>query len=114
MVARTSHHTDADTDAGHWAWLIGRARCAHAHAHACTHQAAAPEPAEARGSARPHAAEKRTSKPYVADYTEFSSEAEVNRNRAALQAENELLRRCMQDRSKPAAFSSYIRANTTF
>mmetsp|Transcript_10214 Transcript_10214/g.33840 ORF Transcript_10214/g.33840 Transcript_10214/m.33840 type:complete len:185 (-) Transcript_10214:179-733(-) len=57
------------------------------------------------------AAAGRVAKPYVADLTNFVSEAEAASSARALREENELLRRCLSGTAaKPDAFQSYLNA----
>lgn len=51
--------------------------------------------------------------PYVPDLSEFAPEPERNRQRERLEAENELLRKCLANGRDPKAFQSYLHANTT-
>ena len=39
---------------------------------------------------------------------------DLGRHASTLKAENEMLRRCLQDSRTPGAFESYLRASTTY
>lgn len=47
-------------------------------------------------------------KPYVADATSFLPEADASRQLSSLKQENDILKRCLDDRSNPAAFQQYL------
>ena len=51
-------------------------------------------------------------KPYVYNHVDFVSTGDANRHLDALRKENEMLRRCMGDPSRPGAFSAYLRSHT--
>ena len=81
-------------------------------------RAATPEPDSAAAPSTMHAelagaGRSKSLKPYVYNHTEFVSTADSNRHSSTLQAENEMLRRCLQDSRTPGAFESYLRASTT-
>lgn len=51
--------------------------------------------------------------PYVADTTMFLPGIQASQQAQKLRADNELLRRCLGDKSNPRAFESFIRTSTT-
>ena len=57
------------------------------------------------------AGRSRDMKPYMANLTDFVTEGESSRNIRELQAENELLRKCLGEggANEPKAFESYLR-----
>lgn len=51
--------------------------------------------------------------PYIADMTMFVPGIQASRQTQKLRADNELLRRCLTDKSNPRAFENFIRNSTT-
>lgn len=73
------------------------------------------QPAAKQSAAEaPSARRAREPKPYVADLTEFVGQAEADRSIQTLRQENDLLRRCLEDKNRPQAFNAYLKTSTTF
>lgn len=66
--------------------------------------AVATAPVKLEGAGRSH-----NIKPYFANLTDFVAEGEACRQVRELQAESELLRKCLADSKQPRAFESYLK-----